>query len=64
MAWDGHAPIPGDLMIDHICLNTSCVNVEHLRLMSTADNVRGSRTNQAKMAQEFCPRGHPYASNT
>ena len=33
-----HGPIPDDLTIDHVCLNTKCVNVEHLRLLSREEN--------------------------
>lgn len=43
VAWEvANGPIPDDLTIDHICQNTSCVNVEHLQLMSRADNTRGA----------------------
>lgn len=32
------SPIPYDLVIDHVCKNTKCVNPEHLRLLSHAKN--------------------------
>jgi hypothetical protein len=31
-------PIPDGLTIDHLCRNTSCVNVEHMELVSASEN--------------------------
>ena len=33
-----HGRIEGDLVIDHLCRNRKCVNVEHLRLVTNAVN--------------------------
>ena len=33
-------PIPDGLQIDHLCLNTSCVNPEHLEAVTLQENVR------------------------
>jgi len=33
-----NGPIPEDMFIDHICHNPPCVNVEHLRLATFAQN--------------------------
>ena len=35
-----HGAIPSHLEMDHLCRNRSCVNVEHLQLLTHADNVR------------------------
>ena len=38
-AWERvNGPIPGGMQIDHACWNPSCVNVEHLRLATNAQN--------------------------
>ena len=33
-----HGPIPSGMVIDHACGNKACVNVEHLRLATIAEN--------------------------
>ena len=39
-AWERiHGPIPDGLLVDHICHNTSCVNVAHLRLATLSQNM-------------------------
>lgn len=38
-AWEkANGPIPDDLQIDHTCWNTACVNLDHLRLATSAEN--------------------------
>ena len=32
--------IDGDLVIDHLCRNRKCINLEHLRLVTNAVNIR------------------------
>lgn len=45
-------PIPKGMQIDHLCRNTSCVNPEHLEVVTAAVNIqRGSR---AKLSPEAC----------
>ena len=34
------APIPAGMQIDHLCMNKSCVNPEHLEPVTGAENVR------------------------
>ena len=31
--------IPGDLVIDHLCRNRKCVNVDHMELVTNSENV-------------------------
>jgi hypothetical protein len=41
VAWeDVHGPIPDSLTIDHLCRVRACVNVEHMELVSNAENLR------------------------
>lgn len=35
-----HGPIPDGMVVDHRCWNPACVNVEHLRLATNAENTR------------------------
>lgn len=46
-------PIPDGLQIDHLCRNTSCVNVDHLEPVTPAENKRRAK-------RERCPKGHGY----
>lgn len=46
LAFEGD--IPGDLVIDHLCRNTRCVNTAHLDLVSNAVNaLRADHSNKA-----------------
>lgn len=49
-------PIPEGMTIDHICRNRRCLNPNHLRLLSNAEN-GGDNGNARKVA---CKRGHPF----
>jgi len=50
--------IPADMTIHHRCNNRLCINVNHLQIMSAADNRRlGYFPNRYKT---HCPQGHEY----
>jgi len=51
-------PIPGDLTIDHLCKNTSCVNPSHMEPVTRAENTRRAR--EAASARTHCPHGHEF----
>ena len=65
VAWElaNGRPFPADLVADHLCRNTWCVNPDHVEPVTQRENLhRSPLTNAAKVA---CPLGHPYdAFNT
>jgi hypothetical protein len=50
-------PIPDGMTVDHLCLNKMCVRVEHLEIVTFAENTRRSWLTRTRA--EFCMRGHP-----
>ena len=50
-------PIPKGMTVDHKCRQTFCVNPEHLRLQTVAENVRGSVSFNGR--KSVCKYGHP-----
>ena len=56
-----YGKLDATLEVDHICRVRSCVNPEHLRLVTHAIN----QSNNTHSLTTHCPHGHPYnASNT
>lgn len=54
-------PIPGSLVIDHLCLNPLCVNPEHMEIVTKRVNtLRGNGITAQEARRAHCPRGHPY----
>lgn len=55
------APIPDGLMIDHLCRNRACVNVEHMEAVTNQINIlRGETIMATNAAKTHCPQGHEY----
>lgn len=52
-----HGQIEDGMVVDHLCKNRQCVNVEHLRLLSHADNSRRTFNRDWPLGQ--CANGHP-----
>lgn len=62
VAWEiAHGPVPPGLVIDHICRKRRCVNVEHMRLVTVAENVLcGASQSAANAAKTHCKHGHEF----
>ena len=54
--------IDGDLVIDHICRNTKCINLEHLRLVTNMVNIRAG-DHSAKKGRSGRKRGEKPGCN-
>lgn len=67
IAYEHHwGPIPDSLVIDHLCRTPSCVNPDHLEVVTQAENVRRGYSLAAIYARSSqCVNGHPWdAENT
>jgi hypothetical protein len=53
---EAHGPIPEGLTVDHLCFTRSCVRVDHMRLLTAADNQR----NQRSAYKTHCVNGHEF----
>lgn len=53
---DERGPIPAGLVIDHLCRNRACVNVEHMEPVTSAENTRRG----AEATKTHCIRGHAF----
>ena len=61
VAWEEvHGPIPPGLVLDHLCRNRSCINVNHLDLVTLRINtLRGLGSGAKNARKTACFRGHP-----
>lgn len=59
IAWeDARGPIPEGMTIDHLCRVRSCVNVEHMELVTVAENNRRKLVAGGLQPGAECWRGH------
>lgn len=58
-------PIPGGLVVDHVCRNRGCVNPLHLRVCTRGENVKapGSLTGAHNGKKTHCVNGHPFTGD-
>lgn len=54
--------IPKGLVLDHLCRNRSCINVNHLEPVTQKENVRRATSNVVaqNMSKTHCKRGHEF----
>lgn len=56
-------PIPEGLESDHLCLNRSCVNPDHIEPVTRAENLRRSHvTGAGNGARTHCRQGHEFTN--
>jgi hypothetical protein len=61
-------PIPAHLEVDHLCRNRACYRLDHLELVTSAENTRRGDSGlhaKAKRLRSHCRHGHEFtAENT
>lgn len=54
-----YGPIPDDLVIDHLCRNGLCINIDHLEAVTNKENIlRGEGACAQNARKTHCKRGH------
>lgn len=58
-----HGTISESLQIDHLCRVRSCVNPEHLDLVTQQENIRRGIVGENNRSKTLCPSGHSYSGD-
>lgn len=60
VAWEAEqSPIPAGMVIDHLCRNPSCVNTEHMEVVTPRENtLRGVNPFAVNARKTTCDEGH------
>ena len=58
---EAHGPIPDGMLVDHICHNRACVNVDHLRLATRQQN-NSNRAGATALSSTGARGVYPYGS--
>jgi hypothetical protein len=62
LAWElTNGAIPEGMVIDHLCRNRACVNLNHLRLVSQQENIMAGLLNIDN--RSHCNQGHLFEGN-
>lgn len=56
--WYHGEPVPNDMVVDHLCRNSLCVNPLHLEIVTHAENTK--RGLKGDLFPNHCPKGHEY----
>jgi HNH endonuclease len=57
-------PIPDGLVIDHLCRNRSCVNPDHMEIVTHKENIRrGFAPSAISVRNSVCQKGHPLSGS-
>ena len=53
-----NGPVPEGMVLDHICRNRACINVDHLRVVTQQENIMAGRHSIDN--RSHCNQGHPF----